>query len=170
MHSVAANFNLSFPTQYQWTETFAEGHTLSHPFFHMWSLATMTYRGIPERFDVDFVIQEAGIAWVPYMKWRMDDHYLELSHELPALDQLPSEYVDDQFYFTTQPLGHTAENPEHMANAIEMAGPENVLYAADLPHPDFDLPEELFNWIYSRFDADKVRRMMGETASELVGF
>lgn len=169
MHSVAANFNVSFPTQYQWTETFAEGHALSHPYFHMWSLTTLLFRGIPERFDVDFVIQEAGIAWVPYMKWWLDDHYLELSHEIPYLEQLPSEYIDEQFYFTTQPLGHTAENPEHIAKAVEIAGPGNILYAADLPHPDFDLPEEFFNRISSHFDGDEVRSMMGETASELVG-
>jgi predicted TIM-barrel fold metal-dependent hydrolase len=157
-----------FPVMRKWAETYAEDHAMVHPFTAMWNLTTMLFRGVPERFpDLTFVFQEAGIGWIPYTLWRLDDHYLELSDEIPALDRLPSEYVHEQFYFTTQPLGHTARNPEHLAMAIEMAGPDNLMYSSDLPHPDFDPPEELFDRINGHFDRETVAGIMGGTACEV---
>jgi predicted TIM-barrel fold metal-dependent hydrolase len=102
--------------------------------------------------------------------WRLDDHYLQFGDEIPYLNKLPSEYIRDQFYFTTQPLGHTARNGAHLAQALEMVGPDSVMYSADLPHTDFDPPEELLNRIRSHFDAETVRGIMGETAADLFGF
>lgn len=167
MHTVANVSNIAFPIQYYWNETTAEDHAIVHPFYHMWNLTTLLFRGVPERFDIDFVFQEGGIAWIGYMLWRLDDHYLELSHEIPHLEKLPSEYVADQFYFTSQPIGHSASNPHLLSAAVEMAGPENIMFSADLPHPDFDTPEELFNRINGSFDEKTMRGIMGETAVEL---
>lgn len=157
-----------FPVMRKWAETYAEDHAMVHPFSAMWNLTTMLFRGIPERFpEASFVFQEAGIGWIPYTVWRLDDHYLELSDEIPQLNKLPSEYIDDQFYFTSQPLGHTARNPQHLAQAIEMAGPHNIMYSSDLPHPDFDPPEELFDRINGQLAPDEVEAIMGKTAMEV---
>jgi hypothetical protein len=155
----------SFPTMRQWAETYAEDHAMVHPFSAMWNLTTWLFRAGPERFpDLDLVFQEAGIGWIPYTLWRLDDHYLAISDEVPGLDKLPSEYVEDSVYFSTQPLGHTARDGSHLAQAIEMAGPGNIMYSSDLPHPDFDPPEELFDRISGHFDDDVVDGIMGETA------
>lgn len=101
------------------------------------------------------------------MIWRLDDHYMDMSHEVPALNKLPSEYISDQFFFTTQPVGMTARNNEHLAWMVDMIGPENVMYSADIPHPDFDPPNEVFDRIYQYFDADTVRGIMGENAGNV---
>jgi len=69
--------------------------------------------------------------------WRLNDYYLEMSYEIPGLEKLPSEYIRDRFYITTQPLGHIADPPEHLAQIIDMIGPEIVMYLADT-YPDFD--------------------------------
>ncbi len=170
LHTAGNITMYAFPTQQRWNETEAEGHAMAHPFTHMWNLSTMIFRGIPERFpDLNFIFQEAGIGWIPYWKWRLDDHYLERNYDAPLLEQLPSKYIDESFYFTTQPLGHTT-NPEHLAKMIELAGPKNILWASDLPHPDFDTPEELFNRINGYFEPDVIRGIMGETAADLFGF
>jgi hypothetical protein len=167
-HGAASATFHNFASMRRWNETYAEDHALVHPFTQMWNLTTMLYRGTFERFPgLDVVFQESGIAWVPYLKWRLDDHYMELSDDLPLLTRLPSEYVDDSVYFTTQPLGLTAANPKHLSQAIEMTGPGNVMYASDLPHADFDPPSELFDRIRSGFDAGTVRGMMGGTAAAL---
>jgi hypothetical protein len=159
-----------FPVVRKWAQTYAEDHAVVHPFSHMWNLTSMLFQGVPERFpELTFVFQEAGIAWIPYMTWRLDDHYLELSDEIPALTKLPSKYVEEQFYFSTQPLGHTARNPRHLALALEMAGPENIMYSSDLPHPDFDPPEELFDRIKGHFDAETVNAVMGGNAADVFG-
>lgn len=158
-----------FPTQRQWNETYTENHVIVHPFGHLWNLTTMMVRGVPERFpDLKLVFQEAGIGWIPYAIWRLDDHYLIRPYEF-HIDRMPSEYIAEQCYFTTQPLGHTVRNPEHLAWAIEMAGPESIMYSSDLPHSDFDPPEELFDRIHGYFDEETVRGIMGETAMDVFG-
>ena len=170
MHSGVGQTPKSFPVQFYWNETFAADHAIGHPFSHMWNLTSMIFEGVPERYDLDFIFQEAGIGYVPFMMGRLDDHYLEMSYEIPALEKLPSEYVRDQFYFTTQPLGHVADNPKYIADIIEMIGPDRVMYSADIPHPDFDPPEELFSHINNNLDDEDVRAIMGETAADLYGF
>lgn len=167
-HGAASATFHGFPGLRRWNETYAEDHALVHPFTQMWNLTTLVYRGVLERFsDLRFVFQESGIAWVPYLKWRLDDHYMELSDDLPLLQRLPSEYVDEAVYFTTQPLGLTSERPKHLAWAIEMAGDDSIMYASDLPHADFDPPSELFDRVDEQLDGSIVRGMMGETAADL---
>lgn len=169
-HGAASSTFHIFPLMRRFNDTYAEDHALVHPFTQMWHLTTLLYRGIPERFPgLDFVFQEAGIGWVPYLLWRLDDHYMELSADLPYLEKLPSEYVADCVHFTTQPLGLTAKRPDHLAKMVELVGPENVLYASDLPHADFDPPEELFDRVVGHFEEGTVRGMMGERAAEVFG-
>lgn len=167
MHTSGAGMK-SFPEQSQWAETYAEDHVTQHPFAHMWNVTSLMLRGIPERFPgVRFVCQEAGVGYVPYLLERLETAYHEFGYEIPALDRPPSEYVEETFFWTTQPLGHTAETPRHLAWLVELVGPENLMFSADIPHPDFDTPEELFDRIRAYFDADDVRRMMGETALDV---
>lgn len=165
MHGSVGSSLHGFPTLYRSLNTFTEAHALVHPLDKLIHLTTLIFRGVPDRYpDVQWILQESGIAWIPFMRWRLDDHYLENSDELPGVDRLPSEIIDEQFSFTTQPLGHTEGNPEHMAYAIEMAGPENIMFSSDVPHPDFDTPSELFDRIYQHFDGDIVKGIMGENA------
>ncbi|WP_312911667.1 amidohydrolase family protein [Natronosalvus caseinilyticus] len=168
-HGASTNTSHVFPLQRMYNQTYTEDHVIIHPFSQMWNLSSLIFQGAPERFpDLDFVFQESGVGWIPYLMWRMDDHYLEMNYELPLLEKMPSEYIHDQIYFTTQPLGHTEDNPRHLAMAIEMAGPNNIMYSSDLPHSDFDPPSELFNRIRGHFDRETVENIMGETARELL--
>lgn len=166
-HSATGGFNATFPTQYNWTQTYAEAQTLSHPFHLMWNVTTSLFWGLPERFPgLDLVFQEAGIGWVHYLTGRLDDHYLTHGEQMPLLDRLPSRYIDDHYYFTTQPLEHT-EDPKHTAWAIEMAGVDSALYSADLPHPSFDPPVELYKRMRGHFDSDEIDAVLGGTADRL---
>lgn len=169
MHSNGAMTHRIFPVQYRWNEGWAEDHALLHPFQLMWNLTTMILRGIPERFPgLEFVLSEAGLGWIPYTMWRLDDHYLEHSHEAPLLDQLPSEYIRDRFSFTTQPVGHMAQDPSRLATVIEMIGPDRVLFSSDLPHHDFDEPADFLERIRS-LGPDLVEDIMGGSASRVFG-
>lgn len=165
MHSGNSGATDVFPVQRHWAETFLEDHAFTFPIESIWHLISMVSQGIPERFpDLEFVMQECGVEWLPWMKWRLDDHYLQNSRDIPILRRLPSEYIDDHFFFTSQPLGHT-DNVEHLAKIIEIAGGDDVLlFSADHPHPDFDTPEELFSPLSMHLDDETVRGIMGETA------
>lgn len=165
-----------FPVISRTANYYVEEHAVNHPFSHMWNLTTMIFRGVPERFpDLDIVFQEAGIGYIPYFKWRLDDHYLDRGDELPHLNKLPSDYIEDNWYFTTQPIGQTRKPTgsgaqDHLANIIEMVGAENLMFATDLPHPDFDVPSELEDRVQSKLDQDQIDAVMGQNAIDVFGF
>lgn len=169
-HGSTGQMGDHWPTMRKGLETNAEDVTLSHPMMIFPNFVTTMLRGVTERFpDLKHLFQEAGVAAVPYFIWRLDDQYLSKGEEIPHLTKLPSEYIYDDglVYFTTQPVGHTARSPSDLAKAIELAGPEIMVYAADLPHAAFDPPSELFNRIAGQLDDDDVRKIMGETATDL---
>jgi len=160
----------SFPKQFWSAETYAEDHVSAHPMLHMSILTSLVFKGTFERFpDLTVVMQEAGIGYVPYLKQRLDAAYAELGYEVPGVTRPPSEYIDDQVYFCTQPLGHTHGTPEHLAWQVEMAGVDNLLWSADVPHPDFDTPEELFNRIKPYFSGAELNKLMGKNAERVFG-
>jgi hypothetical protein len=169
-HGSTGQMGDHWPTMRKGLETNAEDVTLSHPMMVFPNFVTTMLRGVTERFpNLKHLFQEAGVAAVPYFIWRLDDQYLSKGEEIPHLTKLPSEYIYDDglVYFTTQPVGHTARSPSDLAKAIELAGPEIMVYAADLPHAAFDPPSELFNRIAGQLDDDDVRKIMGETAIDL---
>jgi predicted TIM-barrel fold metal-dependent hydrolase len=60
--------------------------------------------------------------------------------EAPMLKRLPSEYMRENCYYTTQPLEVT--HPKALAVTLEMINAETqLLFASDWPHFDFDLPQ-----------------------------
>lgn len=167
MHTSGAGMK-SFPEQSFWAETYAEDHVTQHPFAHMWNATSLLFHSVPERFpDLRFVMQEAGIGYIPYLLKRMDAAYYEFGYEVSQLSKPPSEYVHESFFWCTQPVGHTAKTPRDLAWLVELAGPENLMFSADVPHPDFDTPEELFDRVRAYFDAETVRGLMGETAMDV---
>lgn len=170
LHGVSSGVISTIPTIYQWSKTKAESIFFGHQLTQLWNLSSAICHGLPGRFpDLTVVFQEAGIGYVPYMKWQLDDQYMELSDDFPYLDRRPSSYFGDSFYFTTQPVGHTADHPEHLAQLVEMADPSALMYSADFPHPTFDPPRELLNRIKSLDDED-VEGIMGGNARELFEF
>ncbi len=62
------------------------------------------------------IFNEFGIAWIPFMMWRMDMEYRAGRDELPWLDRLPSEYITEHVRFTTQPL----EEPQSREDLIKL--------------------------------------------------
>jgi predicted TIM-barrel fold metal-dependent hydrolase len=168
LHPSSSSFGIDFPMSYQFSHTYSEARIVSQPWRCMWDLTTSLTRGLPERFpDLDIVIQEAGIAWIPYMLWRIDDTYLEHPADMPLLDKLPSKYIEDRYYFSTQPLGHTTG--ANLATAIKLLGPESVMFSSDLPHGAFDSPPEILKLLKPHFDEDTLRAIMGETARDVFG-
>ena len=90
--------------------------------------------------DDGLVAVEGGIAWLPHLMWRMDKNYKALRAQTPWLKKLPSEYIRNHLYVTTQPIEET-EKPEQLQQIFEMIGaPHMILFSSDYPHWDFDDP------------------------------
>ena len=93
--------------------------------------------------NLKIVLVEGGFAWIPALTWRLDKHFLRLRSEVPHLKRLPSEYVRDHIWVTTQPV----EEPERagdMLATLEWIGWDRVMFSTDYPHWDQDDPRYAF--------------------------
>jgi predicted TIM-barrel fold metal-dependent hydrolase len=90
--------------------------------------------------ELTVVFNEFGVAWIPFIMWRLDMEYRAGRDELPWLTRLPSEYITDHLRFTTQPLEEPA-NPKHLASLLATFDAEHMLmFSTDYPHWDADNP------------------------------
>ena len=170
MHNASGAQMLSFPGQFQATNRYLSNHAATHAMIHMSHLTDMLTRGLPVRFpDLEFVFQEAGLGWVPYMKRRLDHEYAEKREDAPMLEQPPSAYIDDRFYFTSQPV-EGVRDPDYIESIVRLLGPGNLLFSSDYPHLDFDHSDALFSALRGAFSPEAVAGVYGETAASVYRF
>ena len=103
-------------------------------------LTSLVLEGVFERFpELRIVLIEAGFGWLPSLCWRLDKLFHRLRAELPHLRRLPSEYIRDHVWLTTQPMEEPS-NRLQVLDAIEWIGWDRLLFATDYPHWDYDDP------------------------------
>jgi len=154
----------AFPHNQEQFENHFGRWVLNHAFGMMANLSSLMHTGVPARFPkLKFAFTEAGIAWVPLMKWRMDRAYNELRKEVPTLKELPSVYMQQQMWFGTQPF-EEPDVPSHYIETVQHTGEDNVIFCSDWPHHDFDHPSAVFSMPMS---AEQRRKIMGENAVRL---
>ena len=106
-------------------------------------LTSMVFEGVFERFPtLRVVLIESGFGWVPSLAWRLDKLYLRLRRETPSLKRLPSEYIRDHVWLTTQPM-EEPKTREYLLDTIEWIGWDKLLFATDYPHWDYDDPQHV---------------------------
>lgn len=135
----AATTHSTFPLQTNYFHKFLEVHSISHPFQQMAQVTSIIARGIPDRYDLRFTCMEAGLSWVPYI-YRLDKEFLARPNEAPHLDRLPSEVWNDKFWIVSQPMEETIPDGAIDGLAQMAGGWDNLLFATDWPHWDFDAP------------------------------
>ena len=96
----------------------------------------------------------------------MDKHWKRLKSEAPHLKRLPSEYIHDHFWFTTQPLDEPDADMD-LVEAFEIVGVDRIMFSTDYPHWDFDEPRFVVGKL--RLSEDKLNRIFRENAIELYG-
>ncbi len=168
MHGVGSGTMKSFPVQYEGFSRGMENHVIAHPFQHIVNVVSMVTHGVPERFDVPFVFQEAGIGWVPYLMERMDNEYYSRRDDAPMLQAPPSTYMREHFYYTSQPLEGTQNSPEYVCAMARLMGAEDCLmWSSDYPHHDFDHTADIYRVFAREFDRPVLENVFGNTAYEV---
>ena len=83
--------------------------------------------------NLQVVIGESGIGWIPYLLDHMDLEWEDQFKDL-ALKMKPSEYWHRQCYATYQsdPVG---------TRLLDLLGEDNVMWGSDFPHPDGVWPD-----------------------------
>jgi predicted TIM-barrel fold metal-dependent hydrolase len=103
-------------------------------------MSAVVFSGICDRHPrVHFVLEEAGVGWVPFMFWRFDREYefggstRVFKPDVP-LSARPSEFVKCQVFFTFE-----VEEEGGFRRAPEI-GLGNFLWASDFPGLDSPWP------------------------------
>ena len=165
---------LAFHAGYHWQDPslatinrFLGMHALGFVRSNLIHATNWIINGIPERFPkLKPIWVESGLAWVPFLMQRLDDQYLMRPSEAPQLRRLPSEYLRDNCWYTTQPMETT--NLKALQVTLEMINAETqLLFASDWPHYDFDLPSEIIDLPFLSEQAK--RNILGLNAARIFG-
>jgi uncharacterized protein len=109
-------------------------------------VTSLIFEGVFERFPkLKVVLIEGGFTWAPALGWRMDKHWERMRSEIPHVKRPPSEYLRENFWFTTQPIEEPSK-PAHLAEIIDWLGWDRLIFSSDYPHWDFDHPRHIFKF------------------------
>jgi uncharacterized protein len=144
---------------------FLSVHALGFILYNMVHMINIVMNGIPERFpNLKILWIEQGLAMVPFLMQRLDNEYMMRTSEAPLLKKKPSEYMRENFWYTTQPLENG--NLEALELTMKMVNAETqVLFSSDYPHWDFNLPSMI--WDLPFLSEAQKRRILGQNAKEL---
>ena len=163
---------LGFHAHFHHTERMFEGmnkfisvHALGFVFFNMVHLTNMVLNGIPERFPkLKIIWIENGLAWIPFMMQRLDNEYAMRTAEAPLLKKRPSDYMRENFFYTSQPIENG--NLRALEMTMQMMNAETqLLFSSDYPHWDFNLPSTIYDLPFLSELAK--RRILGENARKV---
>lgn len=134
---------------------------LVRPQFYQAHLSSFLFEGTFEKFpQLKVIFCESGFGWVPSFRWRADMAWKELRSQTPWVKRLPSEYIEENVRFTTQPF-EESDPPGAVDEIVAwMNGARTLLYSSDFPHWDFDPPEA----IPARFGPQVRRQILAENA------
>jgi len=102
-------------------------------------MVSLVGSGVFERFpDLQIVMEEGGISWVPPLMWRLDRSWESMRSDGAALTTRPSDTVRGHFWLTTQPLDEPEKDVYLAQMFAHLDMDDRVLFASDYPHWDFD--------------------------------
>jgi len=107
---------------------------------------------------------EGGISWALPLIWQLDADWRRFHQEVPELTELPSHYLREHLYFTTQPIEEPANGRDLLAVYESIGLERNIVWSSDFPHWDFDCPKRFLPSCFS--DAHR-RRILWDNAAAL---
>lgn len=120
-------------------------HAYTHNVMMIATAANLLATGMPVRYpDVDCVFIEAGIGFAAHLMMTLDRSWDDRRGDVPFLEQRPSYYMRRQMYWGTQPIEEPADLAD-IATIVRIIGEDNVMYASDWPHHDFDHPKKIWD-------------------------
>lgn len=149
-----------------WPSFYYEDHA-SRPGSMVTQIASLICEGVFDRFpNLKIAILEGGWSWIRPFLWRLDSALTILGdEELSHLERKPSEYVDEHFWFTTQPM-EEPQAPGQFQEALEVFGlADRLMYSSDYPHWDFDPPND--EALPRQLSPELRAQILGLTAAEL---
>jgi predicted TIM-barrel fold metal-dependent hydrolase len=125
------------------------------------------FNGVFDRYpNLKVAFAEVDFGWVPYVKEQIDNNYQRLEKVNKfGLQRLPSEYIDEHFYF-----GYMTDS--FGLNNLDSMNTDRVLWSTDYPHISADYP---YSWrviqsSMSGIPAETKAKILHGNAAKLYGF
>ena len=132
-------------------------------------ITSFIVNGTFEKFpDLKVMIKEYGVAWLPFLIWKLDEFYDQLRLESRWVKRWPSEYIHDHIRVSTQPL---EESPHDVGATLALLSTvdwlEDVLcFASDHPHATLDYPDYVAKLLKGSWAA----KVLCDNACDVYGF
>lgn len=150
------------PTTSGFTTSYLEDYATNSQIVAQAHVTSLVSEGCFERApELKVAMLECGFTWLPFLLWRFDKDWKGVWREVPWVKERPSEYIRRHMRFTTEPA-QLPQDPEQVAQVVEMVGPELLLYASDHPHEHGDSSRRL---LASLSDEDAEAILRGNAAS-----
>jgi predicted TIM-barrel fold metal-dependent hydrolase len=125
----------------------------------------LIYGGVLEAYsDINIVIGESGIGWIPYLLEHMDLEWEDQFRDL-TLEMKPSEYWRGQCKATYQ-------SDKVGIKLLAELGEDNIMWGSDFPHPDGIWPDsqEFIDNELSHLPPGQKQKIVCDNAARLYGF
>jgi len=131
-------------------------------------VTSLVCEGVFEQFPtLKVALIEGGFAWLPPLMWRLDRAWKKLRDEVPELKRLPSEYIREHFWITTQPIEEPPKQEYFDQLLAQLGLDDRLMFATDYPHWDFDSPDQA---LPKSLSPTLKRKIMAENARALYRF
>jgi predicted TIM-barrel fold metal-dependent hydrolase len=152
-------------------------HFLEIPFYSQRPLAYLILGGVFERFpDLDFVLTEAGCAWIPEFLQKIDDLMDGIRSNKSGEMRIGGELVPPrsatEYFMQSCHVGVSQPTPADVKVAIEEVGIDRVMWGSDYPHDEGTLPftREHLRQVMGHLEPAQIQQIVAENAAELYGF
>lgn len=103
---------------------------VGHPSSLIVEMTSMMFNGVFDRFPkVRFSFMEAGVAWIIFLRERMNEAYEQWAVQAPQLKCNPDEHLASGRIFF-----HCEVDERIIPYAVSVLGDDCLLYASDFPH------------------------------------
>jgi len=118
-------------------------HTVCHPGEQMLAAVSFCGGGILERHPrLRVAFLEGNASWVPFLLWRMDEHYEWLGDVFARdLSKEPSQYFKRQCFVSVEC------DEEPIKGVFDLMGVANIVFSTDFPHPDCKYPHAVARFL-----------------------
>ena len=139
-------------------DSWLTSHVICHPAEMMYAMLSMISCGVLERFPrLRVAFLEANCGWVPYLLWRMDEHYEMREILVPEIKQkLPLEPGE---YFRRQCFVCIEADESVSCDVVERIA-DNVVFSTDYPHPDSAYPNAVKTFLDLPMSEDLKHRIL----------
>ena len=140
-------------------------HVYSHSVGMMLAVGSFCGGGILERFpELRVAFLEGNCSWVPWLLWRLDEHYEWRGYEHPELTMAPSAYFKRQCFASV-------ECDEWPSQYVDAAGyGHTVVFSTDYPHPDSKYPHAVDNFLSMDLPHETKHKYLWDNCARLYGF